>query len=82
MIEDGPRPVKEGALLEPRMMLSSGARSSPLASGSCLLEVRFFKIAMFYPVFFTNEVRPAMLLTGLNFAVLANVLGGALGVAF
>jgi hypothetical protein len=82
VIEVGPRPVKAGALFRPRMTLSSGARSSSLASGSCLLDVRFFKIAMFYPVFFTNEVRPAILLTGLNFAVLANVLGGAVGVAF
>lgn len=63
-----------------RITLSNGARSSPLVAGICLLDVRFFRIAMFYPVFFTCEVRPAMLLTGLNFAVLANVLGGATGV--
>jgi hypothetical protein len=37
---------------------------------------------MSYPVFFTIDVRPAMLLTGLNFAVLANVLGGPVGAAF
>ena len=76
------RPVNEGRSLKLRMTLSSGARSSPLASGICLLDVRFFRIAMSYPVFFTNEVRPAILLTGLNFAVLARVLGGATGVAF
>ena len=82
MIEEEPRPVKAGASSTPRMMLPSGARSSPLASGSCLLDVRFFRIAMSYPVFFTIDVRPAMLLTGLSFAVLANVLGGARGAAF
>jgi hypothetical protein len=53
-------PEIEGALLTPRMMLSNGARSSPFASGSCLLDVRFFRIAMSYPVFLTNEVNPAM----------------------
>ena len=37
---------------------------------------------MSYPVFFTNEVRPAILLTGLNFAVLAKVLGAVTGAAF
>jgi len=76
------RPVNEGRSLKLRMTLSSGARSSPLASGSLLLDVRFFRIAMSYPVFFTNEVRPAILLTGLNFAVLANVFAGCTGVAF
>jgi hypothetical protein len=75
-------PVRDGALFKLRMTLSNGARSRPLASGSCLLEVRFFRIAMFYPVFFTNEVKPEMLLTGLSFAVLANVLAGATVVGF
>ena len=64
------------------MTLLNGARLSALASGIFLLEVRFFRIAMSYPVFFTNEVRPAILLTGLNFAVLANVFAGCIGVAF
>ena len=76
------RPFNEGRSLKLRMTLSSGARSSPLASGSFLLDVRFFRIAMSYPVFFTNEVRPAILLTGLNFAVLANVFAGCVDVAF
>jgi len=76
------RPAKEGRSLYSRITLSSGARSSPLASGICLLDVRFFRIAMFYPVFFSIDVKPAMLVTGLNFAVLANVLGGATGAAF
>ena len=76
------RPVNEGRSLKLRMTLSSGARSSPLASGICLLDVRFFRIAMSYPVFFTNEVKPAMLLTGLRFAVLAKVLAGATVVGF
>ena len=80
--EDEPWPDMDGELFTPRMTLPSGARSTPLASGICLLDVRFFKIAIFYPVFLTNEVRPAIFLTGLNFAVLANVLGGAVGVAF
>lgn len=75
-------PEIDGDLLTPRMMLSNGARSSPFASGSCLLDVRFFRIAMSYPVFFTSDVRPAMLVTGLNFAVLGSVLGGAFEVAF
>jgi hypothetical protein len=82
VIEEAFLPDRDGALPTPRMMLSSGARSIPLASGICLLDVRFFRIAMSYPVFFTIDVRPAMLLTGLNFAVLANVLGGAIGAAF
>ena len=82
VIEPEVRPVNEGRSLNSRMTLSSGARSRPLASGSCLLDVRFFRIAMSYPVFFTNEVKPAMLLTGLRFAVLAKVLGGATVVGF
>ena len=80
--EEEPRPVREGLSFTPRMTLSNGARSRPLASGSCLLDVRFFRIAIFYPVFLTNDVRPAMLVTGLSFAVLANVFGGAVGAAF
>lgn len=82
VIDEAPLSVSAGALSTPRMMLPSGARSSPLASGSCLLDVRFFRIAMFYPVFFTCDVKPAIFVTGLNFAVLARVLGGAIGVAF
>jgi len=72
VIEEEPRPVNEGVSFKPRMMLPRGARSIPLASGICLLDVRFFRIAMSYPVFFTSDVRPAMFVTGLNFAVLAN----------
>jgi len=56
--------------------LFNGLRSIPFALGNCSFEVRFFRIAMSYPVFFTNEVRPAILLTGLNFASLGKVLGG------
>ena len=41
------RPVNEGRSLNSRMTLSRGARSSPLASGIFLLDVRFFRIAMF-----------------------------------
>ena len=82
-VMDGARPLEIfGWSPTLRMMLSSGARSRPRASGSCLLDVRFFRIAMSYPVFFTNEVKPAMLLTGLRFAVLAKVLGGATVVGF
>jgi hypothetical protein len=82
VIDETPLSVSAGALSTPRMMLPSGARSSPLASGSCLLDVRFFRIAMSYPDFLTCDVRPAMFVTGLNFAVLASFLGGAIGVAF
>jgi len=82
-VMDGARPLEIfGWSPTLRMMLSNGARSRPRASGSCLLDVRFFRIAMSYPVFFTNEVKPAMLLTGLRFAVLAKVLGGATVVGF
>jgi len=56
--------------------LLNGTRSIPFASGNCFLEVRFFRIAMSYPVFFSNEDRPAILVTGLNLAVLGKVLGG------
>ena len=80
---DGERPPEiEGALSASRITLPSGARSRPLASGSCLLDVRFFRIAMFYPTFFTSEVKPAMLLTGLRLAVPARVLGGPPTVGF
>jgi hypothetical protein len=82
VIEPEVRPVNDGRSLKLRMTLSSGARSSPLASGSCLLEVRFFRIAIFYPVFFSIDVKPAMLVTGLNFAVLAKVFAGCAGDAF
>jgi hypothetical protein len=80
--DDTPLFEIKGESSTPRITLSNGARSIPLALGSCLFDVRFFRIAMSYPVFFTKEVKPAMLVTGLNFAVLANVLGGATGVAF
>jgi hypothetical protein len=70
------RPVNEGRSLRSRITLSNGARSRPLASGSCLLDVRFFRIAMSYPVFLTNEVKPAILLTGVKFALPAKVFGG------
>jgi hypothetical protein len=75
-------PVRDGASFKLRMTLSNGARSRPLASGSCLLDVRFFRIAMSYPVFFTSDVRPAIFVTGLRFAVLAKVLAGATVVGF
>jgi len=81
VIEEEPRPVSAGALSTPRMMLSSGARSSPLALGSCLLDVRFFRIAMFYPGFFTSDVKVAMLVIGVRFALLVNLCAGAAGVA-
>jgi len=76
-VEEEPRPVKAGVSSTPRMMLPSGARSSPLASGSCLLDVRFFRIAMFYPAFFTCEVRLAILVMGVNLASLPKVFAGA-----
>jgi hypothetical protein len=79
VIEDTPLSVRAGASSTPRMMLSSGARSSPLALGICLLDVRFFRIAMFYPVFFSIEVKLAILPTGVSFALLANVFGGCAG---
>jgi hypothetical protein len=79
VIEEVPLSVIEGALSTPRIMLSSGARSSPLALGICLLDVRFFRIAMFYPVFFSMEVKFAILPTGVSFALLANVFGGCAG---
>jgi hypothetical protein len=82
VMEDAPLSAIDGLLLTPRITLSNGARSSPLASGSFLLDVRFFRIAMFYPVFFNIDVKPAMFVTGLSFAVLANVFGGATEVAF
>jgi len=62
-------------------MLPSGARSSPRASGICLLDVRFFRIAMFYPDFFTSDVKVAMSVIGLRFVLLANLFAGADGVA-
>jgi len=68
--------------LESRMTLSRGARSRPLASGSCLLDVRFFRIAMFYPVFFTCEVKPAIFVIGVRLAALVNFVGGAPVVGF
>jgi hypothetical protein len=70
------RPVNEGRSLYSRITLSSGARSSPRASGIVLLDVRFFRIAMSYPVFFNIDVKPAMLVTGLNFALLASLGAG------
>jgi len=81
VIDDEPRPVSEGESSKPRIMLPSRARSSPLASGICLLDVRFFRIAMFYPGFFTSDVKVAMLVIGLRFALLANLCAGAAGVA-
>ena len=82
VIEPDSRPVKDGRSLKLRMTLSNGARSSPFVRGSCLLEVRFFRIAMSYPVFFSIDVKPAILVTGLNFAVLARVFAGCAGTAF
>jgi hypothetical protein len=83
--EDAPLSEIKGVFSTPRMTLPSGARSSPLASGICLLDVRFFRIAIFYPVFFTCEVRPAILVIGVNFASLPKVFAGAtrvVGAAF
>jgi hypothetical protein len=45
----------DGVFTAPRMMLSNGARSSPLASGSCLLEVRFFRIAIVLSCFLNQR---------------------------
>ena len=42
-----------------------------------MLDVRFFRIAMFYPVFLTCEVRPAILVIGVNFASFPKVFAGA-----
>jgi hypothetical protein len=43
-------PSRSGlALLKLLITLLNGARSNPLASGICLLDVRFFRIAMFIP---------------------------------
>jgi hypothetical protein len=82
VIEPEVRPSNEGRLLKSRITLPNGARSIPLASGICLLDVRFFRIAMSYPVFFSNEIKPAILVTGVSFAVLASVLGAAVGAVF
>lgn len=82
VIEPDGRPVNEGRSLKSRMTLPNGARSSPLASGICLLDVRFFRIAIFYPLFFSNEVNPAMLVTGVSFTLLASVFAGVTGAAF
>jgi len=76
------RPYRDGSLSESRITLLRGARSRPLASGSCLLDVRFFRIAIFYPIFFTCEVKPAMLLIGVSFAVLGKVVAGPPAVGF
>jgi hypothetical protein len=65
-----------------RITLLKGLRSRPRASGSCLLDVLFLRIAMSYPVFLTNEVKPAIFPTGLSFAVLGKVLGGPTVVGF
>jgi hypothetical protein len=59
------------------MTLLSGARVSAFASGICLLDDRFLRIAIFYPVFFTSDVKVAMSVTGLNFALPAKVWAGA-----
>jgi hypothetical protein len=66
-----------GALLAPLITLLSGARVSAFASGICLLDVRFFRIAIFYPVFFTSDVNVAMSVIGLSFVLLAKVFAGA-----
>lgn len=80
--EEAPLSEMKGVLSAPRMMLPSGARSSALASGSCLLDVRFFRIAIFYPPFFTSEVRLAMSVIGVRFAPLVKVFGGAARATF
>jgi hypothetical protein len=80
--EDAPLSEMKGVLSTPRMTLPSGARSTPLASGSCLLDVRFFRIAIFYPPFFTSEVRLAMSVIGVKFAPLAKVFAGAARATF
>ena len=80
--EDAPLSEMKGVLSTPRMTLPSGARSTPLASGSCLLDVRFFRIAIFYPPFFTSEVRLAMSVMGVRFAPLVRVFAGAARATF
>jgi hypothetical protein len=40
-------PVNEGRSLKFRMTLPRGARSSPIGGGIVLVEVRFFRIAIF-----------------------------------
>jgi len=47
VIEPEVRPVNEGRSFKLLMTLFSGATSKSLASGSCLVDVRFFKIAIF-----------------------------------
>jgi hypothetical protein len=58
-------------------MLFKGARSSAPASGICLFDVRFFRIAISYPDFLSIEVKLAMSLTGVKFAELDNFCAGA-----
>jgi hypothetical protein len=70
-------PPRLGLLPTLLMTLLSGARLSAFASGICLLDVRFLRIAIFYPLFFTSEVKVAMSVIGLSFAPLAKVFGGA-----
>jgi hypothetical protein len=78
-------PLTFGAVLAPLTTLLSGARVSAFASGICLLDVRFLRIAIFYPLFFTSDVKVAMSVIGLSFAPLAKVFDGAtrvVGAAF
>ena len=78
-------PLTFGALLAPLTTLLSGARVSAFAEGICLLDVRFLRIAIFYPLFFTSDVKVAMSVIGLSFAPLAKVFDGAtrvVGAAF
>jgi hypothetical protein len=70
-------PLTFGALLAPLTTLLSGARVSAFAAGICLLDVRFLRIAIFYPLFFTSDVKVAMSVIGLSFAPLAKVFDGA-----
>jgi hypothetical protein len=70
-------PLTFGALLAPLTTLLSGARVSAFASGICLLDVRFLRIAIFYPLFFTSDVKVAISVIGLSFAPLAKVFDGA-----
>jgi hypothetical protein len=78
-------PLTFGALLAPLTTLLSGARVSAFAAGICLLDVRFLRIAIFYPLFFTSDVKVAMSVIGLSFVLPAKVFAGAtrlVGAAF
>ena len=81
VIEVGPPRVILGLLPTLLTTLFSGARMVAPVLGGCTPDVRLVKIAMFYPPFFTSDDRVAMSVTGLSFAPLGNVFGGATGAA-